>query len=99
MHFNIAEWRRFYDKIHGLDKTLKNSYWTIDEEKVKHPPLIELSEEAQKAIEKEIEDLIKLSGSYLNICDMPSAPVLWKYNVEDPSTWVSHESFKYQHLV
>jgi hypothetical protein len=98
MHFNIAEWRRFYDKVKVLDKKLKDSLPTI-KEKIEYPSLINLSVDEQKKIEQEIHDLIKLSDSYLNICGMPSVPVLWKYNNDDPTTWASSKYFKYSHLI
>lgn len=88
-----------YDEVHQMGKMLKNSRHTYDKDKNVVPPVAALSEGVQLALEKDIDALLDKSGFYLDACNIFPKKPLWKYNKDDPKTWMSHEKFIYSHLV
>jgi hypothetical protein len=99
MNFNIREWSRIYNKVQALGNILKDSLPTYDEYMKEMPPANELSNEMKDNIELEIKILLERSNRYLDQCGMRFPKALWKYDRKDPKTWLSHESFKYRHLM
>jgi hypothetical protein len=93
------EWRKIYDEVQKKGLILKNSYPTLDKNKKMVSPVAYLSTDAQKALDKEIKELLKRCTTFLNfIGNKPSEP-LWIYSEDDPTTWLSHPSFAYGHLL
>jgi hypothetical protein len=98
MDFSINEWLRIYNKVQMLGKVLKDSYFTYDNLKKAVPPKVELSKDEQLNLESRIKTLTERSNHYLDQCGLKCAVPLWHYNNKDPRTWVSHESFMFEHL-
>lgn len=99
MEFSIKEWRRTYDLVQQLGKTLGDSRPSYDDSGKTIPAVLELSLEAQHALEDKIKSLLQKSSKYLDQCGMRPNKPLWHYDRKDPKTWASHESFKYGHLL
>jgi hypothetical protein len=99
MEFNIAEWRKDYDKAQSLGKRLKDSQPYRDEDKVWHEAPHPLGAYDQINLQKEIEVIALKISKYLDDCGIRMEPPLWDYDKEDPSTWPSDESFKFKHLL
>lgn len=99
MQFNVKDWRRYYDKIHRLGRMLKNSKPYMDDEKNWHSAIIDLTEEQQKDLEKQIKHFTRKSDEYLASCDLKSKMPLWKYDNNDTSTWVSSPNFRFSHRI
>lgn len=95
MEFSIKEWRKMYHKIKELSHTLKQSKVDADGNPAPYP----LSREERLQLEADIENLMKKNDRYLDACGMRMPPPLWIYNNKDERTWMSHESFKYSHLL
>ena len=99
MHFDIKEWRKFYDRVNELGKKLRDSRPTYDDEGRFIYPVAPLSKEEQFQLEDQIASLTKRSGKYLDQCGLKMPRPLWHYDRKDCKTWRSHESFKYEHLL
>ena len=98
MKFNVNEWRKIYDKIQCLGQILKDSMPGIDKKKNWVPALNEISRDVFKNIENEIKDLMISCDAYLDAVGMRPKPPVWHFDMKDPSTWVSHESFRFKNL-
>lgn len=99
MQFNINEWRRIYNRVQHLGKMLKESQPTYDEYKNYIEPIAELNRDTQDAIKSEISLLMRRSDHYLDVSFMTQPKPLWHYIYNDPKTHLSHEAFKYGHLI
>ena len=99
MKFSIKEWRRIYDTVHELGRTLRDSRVTYDDLDRAIAPKINLSPEVQSSIESNIKSLTQRSSKYLDQCGMRPNKPLWHYDRKDCKTWRSHESFKFSHLL
>jgi len=99
MQFSIKEWRRMYDKVQYLGQILKDSHPSVDENKLWRPALHAISEEAQKSLEQELKELLTNVSQYLDSCGMKLLEASWDYDKDDPTTWESHRSFKFKHLL
>ncbi len=99
MEFSIREWRKMYDKIHGLGSMLRDSRPTYTDEGDYIAPRAALSHDAQKELEFQIKTWVERSNRYLNQCGMKMPKPLWYYDRKNPETWVSDPSFKYGHLL
>lgn len=99
MQFNLEEWRKIYDEIQVKGKIYKDSLPSYDEELNKFPPISPLSESDQKKLFHEIDDLKLKNDLYLDACGIRSNPPLWNFSIDDPTTWKSHRTFAYKHLV
>ena len=99
MQFSIKEWRKFYDKTHQLSKMLHDCTATYDDKGTRIPPKNEISKEARLALISQIELLMQRCSRYLDRCGMRMPPPVWHYNPEDKTTWASHKTFNYEHLV
>ena len=95
MIFNINIWRKYYDRVKELGQRLRDSKIDADG----NPPLIDISRTEQDDMQTEIDNLMKRSALYLNVCEMKPRKPLWHYNRLDQTTWLSSEKFKYAHLV
>lgn len=70
MQFSLDEWRLVYNQAHSLGKTLRNSKFTHSEYgRLIHPTIV-LTEAEQKALENEIDSLLKAANLYLDNCHM-----------------------------
>lgn len=99
MQFNVKEWRVFYDRINKMGQMLKDSYPTIDEHGIKHPPKKALRTLKQESLKEEIKKQTEKCVRYLDWCGKRLPSPSWLYNIGDKTTWKSDESFKYGHLV
>jgi hypothetical protein len=48
---------------------------------------------------KKITLILKECSEYLDRCGMNIPKSLWKYDNDDPTTWVSSKHFAYEHLL
>ncbi len=99
MNFNASQWRRTYDRVQNLGMILQDSEPRMDESGEWIPPVHEISKEAKKAIENEIQNLLISNNLHLDLCEMKPNPRLWRYSNKDETTWESSETFEYGHLV
>lgn len=99
MEFSMKEWRRMYDKVNALGRTLRDSRPTYTDDDEYIPPKIKLTLESQNMLESQIAHTIQRSDKYLDKCGMKMPKPLWIYDRKDEKTWLSHESFKYLHLL
>lgn len=99
MKFDMSEWIKFYNNVHLLGRVLRDSQETILEDGGVTPPIHELSKDAQLNLRKQIKTLLKKSSEYLDSCKFYPRVSLWYHDKYDPSTWASHESFKFKNLL
>lgn len=99
MHFNVKEWRRIYDKVQFLGQILKDANESLDEDRKLLPAIYPISRDSRKSLETEIKGLMIDCNICLDAGGMRSNPPLWKYDKDDPTTWASHKSFKFKHLM
>jgi hypothetical protein len=99
MKFNIKKWREFYDNTQYIGKMLNDARTTIDDNKVVHPPISYLNIDVKYSLENDIQDITKKCSRYLDACGLYMPRALWGYDHEDSTTWASHESFAYKHLL
>ncbi len=99
MHFNVKKWRRIYDKVQFLGQIIKDANESVDEEGKWVPALYPISRDTKKSIETEIKGLMIECNICLDSGGIRPKPPLWKYNNEDPTTWPSYESFRFNHLL
>lgn len=95
MQFSINEWKRVYNKVHALGKQLKEARVDYDG----NPAINPLPFHTQREIENDIQNLTNKSNRYLDACNIRYPIELWAYNRQDKTTWASHSSFKYAHLM
>lgn len=95
MKFSLKDWRRFYDRAHELGKRLKEA----KPDKDGNPPIAPLDIYQRQELENEINATLIKSDRYLKVCGVRNTAPLWIYNPNDKRTWVSHESFAYEHLL
>lgn len=99
MDFSIKEWRKIYDKVHGLGRMLRDSRPTYDEHGNYYAPKAALSKDAQTELEFQIKNWIEKSNRYLNQCGMKPKRPLWHYDRKNPETHASAPEFKYGDLM
>lgn len=98
MQGNLRNWRKTYNEVQALGKELYNYYPHVN--KQGNYVTAKLFDDKEKEIiEKRIEKLCKNSDKNLDCLGLIGSAPLWKYNVDDTSTWASHNDFKYGHLV
>jgi hypothetical protein len=95
MQFDIVVWRKYYDEIHKLGKTLKES--KVDDHG--NPPINPLSKQEQKDLEAEIKFMSNRCNKYLDSTYMKPREPLWRYDKYDERTWLSSQHFAFSHLV
>lgn len=98
MKFSIREWRRMYQLVQSLGKTLQDGRPTYTEKGSYIRPLNELSKAAQDILEKEIKANLLKCNKYLDQCGMSVPKSLWHYDPKNPETHASAPEFKYAHL-
>jgi hypothetical protein len=100
MKFSLEEWLTIYKLTQEKGQILKDSYPQPDSNNKKRfkPPIKPLSPLVQKLLIMEIKELTMKARKYLNDCDMRMPDPLWIYDIENNTTWASHENFKYKHL-
>lgn len=99
MKFNINEWRQYYQRIKAHGQQLCDSRVTRDKHGKIVPAIKPLTQEELNEIESNIKILTKKLTNYLNNSQLKYAAPLWKYSTKDETTWSSHESFKFEHLL
>lgn len=99
MKFSITEWRRTYDLVQMLSRTLQDGRSSYTEHGKLVPPLIHLSRVEQKVIEKKIKLLLHNTSKYLDHCGLKPKKPLWHYDIKNPETHASAKEFKYGHLL
>jgi hypothetical protein len=95
MEFNVKVWRGYYDQVNILGQYLKDSRpdWEGN------PPKFKISLEERHQVEKEVEELLKLSNDYLDKCKLYPREPKWYYDHNNETTWASSEKFKFSHLM
>jgi hypothetical protein len=93
--FNVKAWRNVYDQVNILGQYLKDSRpdWEGN------PPQFTISLEERSKVEKEIEDLIKMSDDYMDKCYLRPREPKWYYDRNNETTWASSEKFSFTHLL
>lgn len=99
MNFSLSKWRRTYDLVHGLGRKLRDSRPTMDEKNNKVEAINPLGEEEEARLEKKIQMYLDNIRIYMDDTRMKFRPGLWVYHRDDPTTWASHDTFKYGHLL
>jgi len=99
MQFKVKDWRYLYDSVQRKGARLKDSRSYVTKNGFMVPAKNPLDINEQKELESEIEGLLERSKVYLDLCGMKISKPLWVYDSKDPSTWKSHESFKYADLI
>jgi len=99
MEFSMKEWRKIYDKVHGLGRMLRDSRPTYDDAGNYYAPKTELSKDAQIELEFQIKTWMERNTRYLNQCGMKPKRPLWHYDRKNPETHASAKEFKYGHLM
>lgn len=99
MQFNVKEWRKIYDKVNYLGQVIKDANEHQDADGNWNPPVSPISPGVRKVIEDEIKALLIQSKNSLDSVGLRPYPALWIYNKDDPATWPSHDSFKFNHLI
>lgn len=95
MEFNVKIWRGYYDQINILGQYLKDTHPDWEGK----PPKCTISLEERRKIEKEIEQLKKMSNDYLDKCRLHPREPKWIYNSRNQTTWASSEKFVFHHLM
>lgn len=95
MEFNVKVWRGYYDQVNILGQYLKDSRpdWEGN------PPKFKISLEERHQVEKEVEELLKLSSDYLDKYKLYPREPKWYYDRNNETTWASSEKFKFSHLM
>ncbi len=93
--FDVRVWRNYYDQINVLGQYLKDSRpdWEGN------PPLFQISLEERHKVEKEVEELMRLSDKYLDQCHLRPREPKWYYDRNNETTWASSEKFLFSHLM
>jgi len=99
MKFDIKEWLKIYNEVKLLGQQLKDSYPFVDSKKKWHDPIISLTIHEQNELSDQIKILTRKITSYLNYCNVKFPNPLWNYDVKNKTTWISHQSFVYGHLM
>lgn len=99
MNFSLSKWRKTYDLVHSLGKKLKDSRPTIGENMQIIDAVNPLGIEEETRLEKKIQTHLDNLRIYMDHTRMNLRPGLWVYNKDDPTTWASHGTFKYGHLI
>ncbi len=99
MQFNVKEWRKIYDKVQFLGQIIKDSNESLDDRGRPLPALYPISKDTRNSIEEEIKWLVIKSNTCLDAAEMRTKKPLWKYDKFDPTTWLSHETFRFMHLL
>lgn len=93
--FNVTAWRNAYDQVHILGQYLKDSRTDWEG----NPPQFTISPDERRLVEKEIEDLLKMSDDYLDKCHLRPREPKWYFDRNNETTWASSEKFKFSHLM
>lgn len=99
MKFSLTEWRRNYDLVHELGRTLRDSRPTTDGYGNVFPPKIALRKKAQNALDHNITTLLQRSAAYLDHAGIRMPKPLWYYDKENPETHQSSREFLYGHML
>lgn len=68
MKFCINEWRKIYDDVQFISRTLRGSLPNCDENGLKVQPKYSLSNEVQQHMEIDLNRLLKKCSKYLDSC-------------------------------
>lgn len=99
MTFSLKKWRKTYDLVHGIGRKLSDSRPTINKNGKVIKSLCPLAEEEVLRLEKKIQMHLDKLCNYMDYTGMNLKPGLWVYSKTDPTTWASHDTFKYSHLL
>jgi len=99
MEFDIKVWRATYDKVQALGQKLYDSYPHVSKNNFWKDAISKLSVEEQEKLIDEIKGLTDKASKYLEECNLHICEPLWPYNIKDKTTWRSHETFAYHHLL
>lgn len=88
--FDISVWRTYYDDISAIGRLLKEP---IDD----NGHLIPWDE--RERMRKDADNLCKQCANYMNAHKIKLPRPLWYYSYKDPTTWLSHETFAFYHLI
>ncbi len=94
MRFSMKQWRKLYHEINTLGQKLKDFHYAT-----KVPEGKRLSRDTVYMIQNDISALLDRTKRYLDGCGMSMPATAWQYSFDDKTTWPSHESFRYYHLL
>jgi hypothetical protein len=94
MRFSMREWLKLYRETHKYGEKLKLYHYGKDVPQGKR-----LSRDTAALYIMEIDSLTERTKRYLDGCGLTLPPTAWEYRADDKTTWPSHESFKYGHLM
>lgn len=94
MRFSMREWLKLYRETQKYGEKLKRYHYAKAIPQGKR-----LSRDTVLLYELELESLSERVKRYLDGCGLTLPQTLWEYKANDKTTWPSHESFKYQHLM
>ena len=94
MRYSHREWLKLYRKTHEYGAKLKLYHYAkiVPEGK-------RLSRDTVELYRLEIASLTERTAKYLDGCGLALPQTPWAYEADDKSTWPSHDSFAYQHLM
>jgi hypothetical protein len=94
MRFSMREWLKLYRKTQDFGEKLKRYHYA------KYVPLgLRLSRDTVALYLMEIDSLTERAKRYLDGCGMMLPQTPWEYKSNDKTTWPSHESFRFSHLM
>jgi hypothetical protein len=99
MKFSMKEWRRIYDLVNELGRTLRDSQPTYTDDGSYIAPKINLTKDAQLNLEDKIKSLTQKSCTYMDQCGLKMPRPLWHYDRKNPETHASAPEFLYGHLL
>ena len=94
MRYSHREWLKLYKTTHEYGAKLKRYHYAKAIPQGKR-----LSRDTVALYLLEIESLTERAARYLDGCGMGLALTPWEYDPSDKTTWPSHESFAYKHLM
>lgn len=96
MRFSMREWLKLYREINKYGEKLRRFHYAKDKD---IPPGKRLSRDTVALYLREIESLTERTKRYLDGCGLMFPKTPWKYSDEDKTTWPSHDTFAYKHLM
>ena len=94
MRFSMREWLKLYRTTQIFGEKLKCYHYAKDVPQGKR-----LSRDTVALYLMEIDSLTERTKRYLDGCGMTLPQTPWEYKADDKSTWPSHETFRYHHLM
>ena len=99
MEFSIKKWLDYRKKASLLaDFIQAHKSPILDEKGQVKAYKIQLPKEELHAKISQITSILRECSEYLDCCGMQMKKPLWKFNIDDVTTWKSHKDFAYGDL-